>query len=41
VNLMEPGDKGDRVRERVFGGRMKENVERLGGVAVVVEDTLG
>ena len=41
VNLMEPGDKVIVCVNGVFGGRMKENVERLGGVAVVVEDTWG
>ena len=41
VNLMEPGDKVIVCVNGVFGGRMKENVERLGGVAVVVEDAWG
>ena len=41
VNLVEPGDKVIVCINGVFGGRMKENVERLGGVAVVVEDTWG
>ncbi len=41
VNLMEPGDKVIVCANGVFGGRMKENVERLGGVAVMVEDTWG
>ncbi len=41
VNLMEPGDKVIVCVNGVFGGRMKENVERLGGTAVVVEDTWG
>lgn len=36
VNLMEPGDKVIVCVNGVFGGRMKEIVERLGGVAVVV-----
>jgi len=41
VNLMEPGDKVIVCVNGVFGGRMKENVERLGGVPVVVEDAWG
>ncbi len=41
VNLVEPGDKVIVCANGVFGGRMKENVERLGGVAVMVEDTWG
>ena len=41
VNLMEPGDKVIVCVNGVFGGRMKENVERLGGIAVVVEDAWG
>ena len=41
VNLMEPGDKVIVCVNGVFGGRMKENVERLGGVPVVVEDNWG
>ena len=41
VNLMEPGDKVIVCVNGVFGGRMKENVERLGGVPVVVEDSWG
>lgn len=41
VNLMEPGDKVIVCVNGVFGGRMKENVERLGGTAVVVEDAWG
>ena len=38
VNLVEPGDKVIVCVNGVFGGRMKENVERLGGTPVVVED---
>jgi len=41
VNLVEPGDKVIVCVNGVFGGRMKENVERLGGVAVIVEDAWG
>ncbi len=41
VNLMEPGDKAIICQNGVFGGRMKENVTRLGGEAVMVEDDWG
>jgi len=41
VNLVEPGDKVIVCRNGVFGGRMKENVERCGGQAVMVEDAWG
>lgn len=41
VNAVAPGDKVIVGRNGVFGGRMIENVERAGGVAVVVEDTWG
>jgi len=41
VNLVAPGDKVVVCRNGVFGGRMIENVERCGGVAVVVEDRWG
>ncbi|HFD78946.1 MAG TPA: alanine--glyoxylate aminotransferase family protein [Gammaproteobacteria bacterium] len=41
VNLVEPGDKVIVCRNGVFGGRMKENVERCGGVPVMVEDEWG
>jgi alanine-glyoxylate transaminase/serine-glyoxylate transaminase/serine-pyruvate transaminase len=41
VNLVEPGDKVIVCRNGVFGGRMKEMVERCGGVAVVVDDPWG
>ena len=37
VNLVEPGDKVIICQNGVFGGRMKENVERAGGVAVMVQ----
>jgi len=41
VNLVEPGDKVIVCQNGVFGGRMKENVERSGGRAVMVEDAWG
>ncbi|MGB5717355.1 MAG: alanine--glyoxylate aminotransferase family protein [Gammaproteobacteria bacterium] len=41
VNLVEPGDKVIVCQNGVFGGRMKENVERSGGTAVMVEDSWG
>ena len=41
VNLVEPGDKVIVCQNGVFGGRMKENVERVGGIAVMVEDMWG
>jgi alanine-glyoxylate transaminase/serine-glyoxylate transaminase/serine-pyruvate transaminase len=33
ANLVEPGDKVIVCQNGVFGGRMKENVERCGGIA--------
>ncbi len=41
VNLVEPGDKVIVCINGVFGARMKENIERAGGIAVVVEDAWG
>ena len=41
VNIVAPGDKVIVCRNGVFGGRMIENVERCGGVPVVVEDEWG
>ncbi len=41
VNLVQPGDKVIVCRNGVFGGRMIENVERCGGVPVVVDDAWG
>ncbi len=41
VNLVEAGDKVIVCQNGVFGGRMKENVERLGATAVMVEDEWG
>ena len=41
VNLVEPGDKVIVCQNGVFGGRMKENVERCGATAIMVEDAWG
>jgi alanine-glyoxylate transaminase/serine-glyoxylate transaminase/serine-pyruvate transaminase len=41
VNMISPGDKVIVCRNGVFGGRMIENVQRCGGVAVVVDDRWG
>jgi alanine-glyoxylate transaminase/serine-glyoxylate transaminase/serine-pyruvate transaminase len=41
VNLVEPGDKVIVCQNGVFGGRMKENVERCGGTPVMVQDEWG
>ncbi|MES9870767.1 MAG: alanine--glyoxylate aminotransferase family protein [Sedimenticola sp.] len=41
ANLVEPGDKVIVCQNGVFGGRMKENVERCGGEAVMVQDAWG
>lgn len=41
VNLVEPGDKVVVCRNGVFGSRMKENIERCGGIPVVVESEWG
>lgn len=41
VNLVEPGDKVIVCQNGLFGGRMKENVERTGGVAVMMENAWG
>lgn len=41
VNLVEPGDKVIVCQNGVFGGRMKENVERCGAAAVMVDDAWG
>jgi alanine-glyoxylate transaminase/serine-glyoxylate transaminase/serine-pyruvate transaminase len=41
VNLVEPGDKVIVCQNGVFGGRMKENVERCGATAIMMEDTWG
>lgn len=41
VNLVEPGDKVIVCTNGVFGGRMADNVKRLGGEVVLVEDEWG
>ena len=41
VNLVAPGDKVVVCRNGVFGGRMVENVVRMGGKPIVVEDAWG
>ena len=41
VNLLEPGDKVVVCQNGVFGGRMKENVERCGATPIMVEDDWG
>lgn len=41
TNLIEPGEKVIICQNGVFGGRMKENVERCGGIAIMVEDEWG
>src|SRR3990172_11786746 len=41
VNLVEPGDKVIVCVNGVFGGRIRDNVERMNGVAVTVEDDWG
>jgi alanine-glyoxylate transaminase/serine-glyoxylate transaminase/serine-pyruvate transaminase len=41
VNLVERGDKVVVCQNGVFGGRMKENVERIGGTCILVEDEWG
>ena len=41
VNLVEAGDKVIVCQNGVFGGRMKENVERLNATAIMVEDEWG
>jgi len=41
ANLVEPGDKVIVCQNGVFGMRMKENVERCGGEAVMVLDDWG
>jgi alanine-glyoxylate transaminase/serine-glyoxylate transaminase/serine-pyruvate transaminase len=41
VNMVEPGDEVIVCRNGVFGGRMVENVERCGGVPVIVDSPWG
>jgi alanine-glyoxylate transaminase / serine-glyoxylate transaminase / serine-pyruvate transaminase len=41
VNLIEAGDTVIVCQNGVFGGRMKENVERVGATAVMVKDDWG
>lgn len=41
VNLVEPGDKVIVCRNGVFGERMRENVVRAGGEAIVIDDDWG
>lgn len=41
VNLIERGDKVIICQNGVFGGRMKENAERCGADAIVVDDPWG
>ncbi|MDQ6961840.1 MAG: alanine--glyoxylate aminotransferase family protein [Mariprofundaceae bacterium] len=41
ANLIETGDHIIICQNGVFGGRMKENVERCGGVAIMVQSTWG
>ena len=41
ANLVEPGDKVIVCINGVFGNRMKENITRFGGEAIVVEDAWG
>ncbi|MGR3912954.1 MAG: alanine--glyoxylate aminotransferase family protein [Gammaproteobacteria bacterium] len=41
VNLIEPGECVIVCQNGVFGGRMKENVERIGAVCVLLEEEWG
>ena len=41
VNLISPGDKVIVCQNGVFGGRMKENVERCGATPIMVQDAWG
>lgn len=41
VNLVEPGEKVVVCINGVFGARMKENIERAGGMPIVVENAMG
>jgi len=41
VNIIEPGDNVIVCQNGVFGGRMKENVERCGATPIMIEDDWG
>ena len=41
VNLVEPGEKVIVCVNGLFGGRMKENIERAGGIPVTIENRWG
>jgi alanine-glyoxylate transaminase/serine-glyoxylate transaminase/serine-pyruvate transaminase len=41
VNLVEPGDKVVVCQNGVFGWRMKENVERCGGIPIMIQEQWG
>lgn len=41
VNLVEPGEKVIVCRNGVFGERMRQNVERVGAIAVLVDNEWG
>ncbi len=41
VNLLEPGDQVIVCQNGVFGGRMKENVERCGAEAIMISNEWG
>lgn len=41
VNLVEPGEKVIVCRNGVFGERMRQNVERIGAIAVLVDNEWG
>ena len=41
VNLVEAGDKVVICQNGVFGTRMADNVQRMGGNAIIVEDEWG
>lgn len=41
VNLVSPGDQVIVAQNGVFGGRMKENVERCGATPILVQDEWG
>ena len=41
ANLVEPDDKVIIAKNGFFGERMKENVERFGGIPIVIDDEWG